>query len=133
MALAAGSEAIRTDGFFDPRGSSRSDAEEVAESVQESARTRGEENSLHGAPVRSGGIRLAGQRSAAHQVIKIAEQPSYRQLCILKLAAVKQAFGLRTDYRDHGSGFAKELRQVLCECLDLYHRGLINFGGEVAF
>ena len=23
--------------------------------------------------------------------------------------------------------------QILYECLDLYHRGLINFGGEVAF
>jgi len=51
----------------------------------------------------------------------------------LRLAVVKQAFGLRSgDYRGQGS-FSKELYQVLYECLDLYHRGFINFGGEVAF
>ena len=27
----------------------------------------------------------------------------------------------------------RELLQVLYECLDLYHRAYINFGGEVAF
>jgi hypothetical protein len=27
----------------------------------------------------------------------------------------------------------KELYQVLYECLDLYHRGFINFGGKVVF
>ncbi len=69
----------------------------------------------------------------AHQIIKAAEQLTYRQFCILKLAVVKQAFGLREgDYRGHGS-FSKELYQVLYECLDLYHRGFINFGGGVAF
>lgn len=70
----------------------------------------------------------------AHQVIKTAEQLSYRQLCILNLAVEKQRFALRSsDYRNYGGGFAKDLYQVLYECLDLYHRGLINFGGEVAF
>lgn len=69
----------------------------------------------------------------AHQIIKTAEQLTYRQLCILKVAVVKQLFTLRAgDYRNHGA-FAKDLYQVLYECLDLYHRGLINFGGEVAF
>ena len=69
----------------------------------------------------------------AHQIIKVAEQLTYRQLCLLKLAVVKQEFGLRSgDYRGQGS-FTKELYQVLYECLDLYHRGLVNFGGEVAF
>ena len=41
--------------------------------------------------------------------------------------------GLRAgDYRGQSS-FPKELYQVLYECHDLYHRGFINFGGEVAF
>jgi len=69
----------------------------------------------------------------AHQITKTAEQLTYRQLCILKVAVVKEAFGLRNeDYRGHGS-FSKEIYQVLYECLDLYNRGFINFGGEVAF
>lgn len=46
---------------------------------------------------------------------------------------MKDSFGLRDgDYRGQGS-FSKELYQVLYECLDLYHKGYINFGGEVAF
>jgi hypothetical protein len=69
----------------------------------------------------------------AHQITKAAEQLTYRQLCILKLAVVKQIFGLRSaDYRGQTS-FPQELYQVLHECLDLYLRGFINFGGTVAF
>ena len=69
----------------------------------------------------------------AHQIIKAAEGLTYRQLCILKLAAVKQSFQLRnSDYRGQGS-FPKQLYQVLYECLDLYLRGFVNFGGTVAF
>lgn len=68
-----------------------------------------------------------------HQITKAAEQLTHRQFCILKLAVVKQAFGLRSgDYRGQGS-FSKELYQVLYECLDLYHRAFINFSGKVAF
>lgn len=47
---------------------------------------------------------------------------------------MKQGFTLKNgDYRDAGGNFTKELYQVLYECLDLYHRGLVNFGGGVAF
>jgi hypothetical protein len=69
----------------------------------------------------------------AHQIIKAAEQLTYRQLCIMRLSVVKQAFNLRGgDYRGQGS-FTKEVYQLLYECLDLYNRGFINFGGEVVF
>jgi len=71
--------------------------------------------------------------SLAHQIIKSAEQLTYRQLCILKLIVIKENYNLRiTDYRGQGT-FTKDLYQVLYECLDLYHRGFINIGGEVAF
>jgi hypothetical protein len=49
------------------------------------------------------------------------------------LSIVKQAFGLRNEnYRAQGT-FSKELYQILYECLDLYYKGYINIGGEVAF
>lgn len=35
--------------------------------------------------------------------------------------------------RPDGPLLHKDLYQVLYECMDLYHRGLINFGGEVLF
>ena len=69
----------------------------------------------------------------AHQIAKAAEQLTYRQLCILRLSVHKSGFELQEgDYRGQGS-FSRELYQVLYECLDLYNRGFINLGGDVAF
>ena len=51
----------------------------------------------------------------AHQLTKAAEALTYRQLCIIKLSAVKEQFVLRSeDYREHGD-FSRELLQVLYE------------------
>ncbi len=143
LAIAAGDirqrmeqgETTRTDGFFDQKASGRSDAEEVVESVLLRSQREAEEKKIPYMGHLLSGIAFDAQISThmAHQLIKNAEQLTYRQLCILKLAVVKQSFSLRaSDYRGHG-GFSKDLYQVLYECLDLYHRGLINFGGEVAF
>ena len=69
----------------------------------------------------------------AHQLIKAAEELTYRQLCIMKLTSAKDQFALRLeDYRGRGN-FSRELLQVLYEYFDLYHKGLVNFGGAVAF
>ena len=69
----------------------------------------------------------------AHQIIRTAGELTYRQLCLLRLAMVKDKFDLRgSDYRGRGS-FTKELYQVLYECLGLYSRGYVNFGSEVLF
>ena len=131
----ANGESVRTDGFFDEKPSGRSDAEEVAESVLLKSQREPEEKKIPYMGYLLSNIAFDPEISAqmAHQITKAAEQLTYRQLCILRLAVVKQAFGLRSgDYRGQGS-FSKELYQVLYECLDLYHRGFINFGGEVAF
>lgn len=125
----------RDDGFFAPKVNGRSDAEEVAEGVLQKAQREVEEKKVQYMGYLLSNVAFASDISPAmaHQIIKAAEQLTYRQLCILKLAVVKQAFGLRaTDYRGSGS-FSKELYQILYECLDLYHRGFINIGGEVAF
>ena len=128
-------ELVRTDGFFDPNGTLRSDAEEVAESVLLKSQREPEERKIPYMGHLFAAVAFDSQISAqlAHQIIKTAEQLTYRQLCILKLAVVKQSFALKSDnYSNHGY-LARDLYQVLYECLDLYHRGLINFGGEVAF
>lgn len=143
LAIAAGEisqrielgEAVRTDGFFDQNAKGRSDAEEVTESVLLKSQREPEEKKIPYMAHLLAGVAFDAQISAhmAHQITKAAEQLTYRQLCILKLAVVKDTFGLKDgDYRSHGA-FAKELYQILYECLDLYHRGFINFGGDVAF
>lgn len=129
-------EKIRTDGFFENRSSSgRSDAEEVTESVLLKSQREPQEKKIPYMGYLLANIAFATDISAemAHQLTKAAEQLTYRQLCILRLAVVKQNFVLRQgDYRGHSS-FNKELYQILYECIDLYYRGYLNFGGAVAF
>lgn len=128
-------ESIRMDGFFDAEQTGRSDAEEVIESVLLKSQREPEEKKIKYMGYFFSNVAFNPQISAsmAHQIAKSAEQLTYRQLCILKLSVVKDNFSLRDEnYRGQGS-FTKELYQVLHECLDLYHRGYVNFGGKAAF
>ena len=128
-------ESLRGDGFFDEKQTGRSDAEEVAESVFLKAQREPEEKKIRYMGYLLASIAFNPQISVhmAHQLIKAAEQLTYRQLCILKLCVVKDHYGLRDkNYRGQGP-FIPELYQVLYEYLDLYHRGFISFGTEVAF
>ena len=90
-------ESIRTDGFFDEKQTGRSDAEEVAESVLLKAQREPEEKKIQYMGYLLSSIVFNPHISVhiAHQLVKIAEQLTYRQLCILKLSVVKDKFGLR--------------------------------------
>ncbi len=128
-------QTTRSDGFFCPGPNGRSDADEVAEAVLLRSQREAEEKKLPYIAHLLASIAFDSGISAAmaHQMIKASEQLTYRQLCLLRLSAVKDAFGLRkSDYRQQ-SQFQVELLQVLYECLDLYTKGFVNFGGSVAF
>lgn len=128
-------EELRTDGYFETRHSGRSDAEEVAESVLLKSQREAEERKIPFMAYLIGNIAFNDAISAhlAHQIVKAAESMTYRQLCILKLAAVSKDCSLRaTDYRGQGN-FSKTQYEILYECMDLYHRAFVNFGGDVAF
>ncbi|MDK2801668.1 MAG: hypothetical protein PWQ70_3287 [Clostridiales bacterium] len=128
-------EKIRDDGFFEQKRQGRSDADEVAESIILKSQREPEEKKIVYMGHIFASVAFDREISAelAHQILKAAEQLTYRQLCILKLSTYKSVFKLREgDYRGQGN-FSRELYQVLYECLDLYNRGFINFGGDVAF
>lgn len=128
-------EQLRSDLFFDRGTAGRSHADEVIESVLTKSQREPEERKLPYMARLLGNLAFAEEISVemSHQLIKASEQLTYRQLCILRLASVKTRFALRdTDYRGQGE-FTKDLYQVLYECLDLYRRAFINFGGKVAF
>ena len=128
-------ERLRADGFFDKNPGGRSDAEEIAEAIMLKCQREPQEKKIQYMGYLLASIAFNSNIGAdmGHQLIKAAEELTYRQLCILKLAVVKDSFGLRVEnYRGQGT-FAIELSQILPECLDLYHRAYINFGGEVAF
>ena len=128
-------EALRDDGFFEEKQGDRSDAAEVAESVLLKAQREPEEKKIEYMGYLFASIAFNPEISVqmAHQLTKIAEQLTYRQLCILKLSVVKDEYGLRgKDYRDHDD-IGKDLYQVLYECAELYDKEYINFGGEADF
>lgn len=128
-------ERVRDDGFFDPQPGGRSDAEEVVESILLKAQREAEEKKLPYMANLLANVAFdkAVSGQMAHQIVKTAEALTYRQLCLLYLFSGMVNVQLRdSDYRGVGS-FQPELMQVLYECLDLYHRGLVSVGGEVAF
>lgn len=143
LALAAASiqdrinrgEDVRQDDFFDQKASGRSEADEVAESVLLKSQREPEERKLPYMAKLLANISFDATISAemAHQLIKVAEQLTYRQMCLLKVGAFRQNLGLRVaNYRQQRTS-RKELYQVLYECFDLYQRGFVNFGGDAAF
>lgn len=128
-------EAVRDDGFFEPKADNRPEAEEVAESILLKAQREAEEKKLPYMANLLSNVAfdktVSGQM--AHQIVKIAEVLTYRQLCLLFLFSGLLVVPLRkTDYRGVQS-FQPELMQVLYEAYDLYNRGLVSVGGEVAF
>lgn len=128
-------EELRDDGFFARTGRGRSDAEEVIEGVLLKSQSEPEEKKLPYMATLLSSVAFDKVISAemAHQIVKAAEDMTYRQLCLLRLSAIKDQLGLRrSDYRGYGS-FSRELLQVLYECYDLSRRGFVNFGGDVAF
>ena len=125
-------ESLREDGFFDEKQTGRSDAEEVAESVLLKVQREPEEKKIEYMGYLLSSITFDPHINVytAHQLVKTAEQLTYRQLCILKLCAVKD------NYESNALGNfvrsvkdpTKELDQVLHEYWDLFLRSLINSG-----
>lgn len=128
-------ESLRKDGFFDKKPNERSDAEEIAEAIMLKCQREPQEKKILYMGYLLAGIALDSNISAdmGHQLIKAAEELTYRQLCILKLAVVKHQYGLRNqDYQNH-EGFTKELYQVLQECHDLCLKSYLDYKIPITF
>ena len=122
-------ENLRNDGFFNEKSTGRSDAEEITEAIMLKCQREPQEKKIEYMGYLLASIAFDSNISAdmGHQLIKAAEELTYRQLCILKLAVVKNRFGLRNqDYRDHVR-FSKELYQVLQECHDLCLKSYLDY------
>lgn len=121
-------ETVREDGFFDPKQKGRSDAEEVVENVVLKCQREPEEKKIQymGYLLASLAFDHRINVNMAHQLVRTAEQLTYRQLCILKMAKCS-AHALRSkNYREQNQ-FPKELYSILYEIHELYNRGLITF------
>ncbi len=122
-------EQLRTDGFFDSALKDRSGADEVMESILLRSQREPEEKKLPYMANLFANIAFDSTISSemAHQITRTAEELTYRQLCVLRIAMIKDEFDLReSDFRGQGL-FAKELYPVLYECFGLYSRGYVGF------
>ena len=125
---------LRNDGFFDEKQAWRSDAEEVAESVLLKVQREPEEKKIPymGNLFSSIAFEPEFNLPYSHQLIKVAEQVTYRQLCIFKLADVKEKHGLRDEFIHNQRKLGRNRYPVLYECVDLANKEYIYLGGETA-
>lgn len=127
-------EKVREDGFFSATDGERSDAEEVWENALLKSQREPEEKKLPFMAHLMANLAFDASVSAemAHQIIKTAEELTYRQLCIMQLSVVKDRFNLRkTNYFDT-EDFPAELRQILYEYHGLNNRMLVSNGETIA-
>lgn len=116
---------LREDGFFDKGNGTRSSADEVVENIARTVQCDPEEKKLQYMGRMYCNLAFAPEFSPqmAHQMIKAAEQMTYRQFCLLRVFgddAIRSALRA-TDFRNQGE-FPIELRQVLYECFELAKR-----------
>ena len=123
---------LREDGFFDEGDKGRSDAEEVWEGLLSKCQREASERKLPYMGHMFAGLAFHESigLDLAHQVISEAERLSYRQLCILRVCAVRDSFDLRSEpYVSTGQRevtLSSDVYPVLLECFDLCNRGFLG-------
>lgn len=135
-------ERPRQDDFFTDAEDNRSTAKEVFEGVVLAAQREAEEKKVrfHGNLLANLAFDQDVDRSQANFLIRLGEDLSYRQLCLLALFGQNtlllggnNRLNLRTSsYRDDAGtvSFGLDLVVLLQEIYDLYQRGIVNNGGS---
>ena len=122
-------KAIRQDSFFNSTSNERSAAEEIFEGIILKAQKEYEENKIKFYGNLLGNIACdeSIDKVYANQLIRLAENLSYNQLCILKVIKLSnlKAINLRnTNYR-HVRDIGRERVTILYDLIDLENRHLI--------
>ena len=123
---------LRKDGFFEEGEAGRSDAEEVWEGLLSKCQREASERKLPYMGHLFAGLAFHESigLDLAHQLISEAERLSYRQLCIVRVCAVRESFDLRSEpYVSKGQrevALSSDVYPVLLECFDLCNRGFLG-------
>ena len=128
-------ENVRSDGFFDETHDQRSAGEEAWERMLWRCRQESSERKLPYMAHLLAGVSFdtSVDLDTAHQLIAAAEELSYRQLSLMRLAVVVEEYPIRPDdYRDQVH-YSSDLYPVLYECVHLCQLGFASFGGDVVF
>lgn len=128
---------IRSDGFFEQDVNSNSNADEVLEGILLAAQKEYEEKKLiyYSNMMADFAFDSFVNKSLANNLIKIAQQLSYTQLCLLKIFNNARNFKLRnSDYGEFaGKGMPYELINLLYEISDMIRLNLISRQGIIVF
>lgn len=122
-------ETLREDGFFDFDESGRSGAEEVGEHILLKCQREPEERKL---PYMANLLAaFAFQPSidvqTAHYMVRIAEQLTYRQLCLIHLVSEKDKYKLRDTVIQNDEGYyAVDLYSILLDIQSLVEQGYLQ-------
>lgn len=128
-------EKLHDDAFFNSETNGRSSADEISESILLKSQREPEERKLPYMAHLLANIAFDDSINLylAEQLTKAAEQLSYRQLCLLRIGAIRERLQLRSSsYKKH-EPFTRDVLQVLYECYDLSIRGYVSTGGSPAF
>ncbi len=134
-------EQPRQDDFFTDAHDNRATAKEVFEGVILAAQREAEEKKvrLYGNLLANLAFEPDIDRSQANFLIRLGEDLSYRQLCLLSLfgqntfLGVNNRLNLRTGSYRNATGtasFGFDLLVLLQEIYDLYQRGIVNNGAD---
>jgi len=126
---------IRQDEFFQEQPGKRSSAYEVAEGVLVAVQREHEESKLryYGNLLGNLAFHPEFDRAQCNVLIRLAQQLSHRQLCLLVIFSNRQRFVLRGHpYRGRqGTQMSLVVASVFQEIMDLFLRQLIDSGGRV--
>lgn len=125
---------VRQDGFFDAQPGDRGPLEEVAEAVLRAAQDEPEERKLRYLARLMAEIALRPEvdRGAAIELVRDAEDLTYRQILLLSLFGRSTEFNLRqSNYRDAPLSNVDPVVPLLNEVGDLSRRNLVGIRGGV--
>jgi hypothetical protein len=128
-------EKLRDDGFFEDKVNSLSDADEITEGVLITAQREHEEIKIvyYSNLLANIAFDKTISKDFANQLIKIGQQLSYNQLCLLNIFNNMQLYSLRnSDYSEFaGKGMPFDLINALYQIMELVNLNLVSRTGVI--
>jgi hypothetical protein len=123
---------IRNDNFFNSSSTKRSDADEIYEATILAAQREYQEKKLkyYGNLVANISFDPACDKAQANHLIRIVQELSWRQICIISLTARKSNFNLRNLNYINQPTMSHAHVFLLDEIMELYNKSLIVFGND---
>lgn len=123
---------LRADSFFNLSPAQRSDADEIYEATILAAQREYQENKLkyYGNLVANISFDSACDKAQANHLIRITQELSWRQICILSMAGRVSTFNLRDSNYISNPTMSNAHVFLLDEIMELYNKSLIVFGAD---